>query len=124
VRLSTNAGRDGTEAFNLWWYLSRLGTIRVWLDGVEQQQVTMADDADGVVWRCKTNERGECPYAEMDEIAEERLTGLVEISVAYYRNGPAADVRSPLVPREYDYARDGDHGRGRQGDPVPGHPKG
>jgi hypothetical protein len=122
VRLSTNAGRDGAEAFNLWWYLSRLGTVRVRLDGVEHQNVTMADDAEGVIWRMKLS-NGDF-VVEMDEVIEERLTGLVEISVEYYKDGPAAEIRSPLAPREYDYARDGDHGRGGQGDPVPGHPEG
>lgn len=79
MRLSTVKGEPG---FILWEELLRSGTdIEVFLDGIKQEWVDMADDQQGVIRRAVLDANGELQIDpdNPDRVYTELVTGKVRI---------------------------------------------
>lgn len=79
MRVSSNKDDAGFDAFM--GALANGQSVHVYLDGVEQTHVSMADDDLGQVTRCVLGEdrRIQADPAKADEVWTETVTGKVEI---------------------------------------------
>lgn len=81
MRRSSNEGDAG---YADWFAEHSEGKVhRIFLDGVEQRQVSMADEDLGVVDRCVLDDQGRVQINpdQPDEVWIERVSGTVEIRI-------------------------------------------
>lgn len=79
MRVSSNKDDAGFDAFM--GALAAGRSVHVYLDGVEQTHVSVADDELGQVTRCVLDEKGRIQVnpAKSDEVWIETVTGKVEV---------------------------------------------